>query len=706
MSRSILCAIVFAAVCLCVLPQQARAQYAYGVSAIGYDDTTKEVFGYSGTELDYYAGYYYDPYVEGFMYDQYNYYPIDSGYSRGFAYYWPAEVNTYRWGTLPNTEYDVISDHYVIAAWSTSVQVCDDYYFSGCWADYWYDAWGYGFLGGGDFGAPWWWWGSWYGGYVPARTYYLGSTGVYIITPSPQPTPTPTPTFTVGIINSNTGARLSANENALRGARVRLEAVVDPASEGGGTFNWTFSGPSTPQMMFGTTSSQSITFLMNQDGAYTATVNYTKNNVTRSASVNIQVVVPTLDSFTATQRAVRAGPSCDPDNQGGNDMSLGCPSPGQYGIEWTATIKAPETYISDPSDSKVKFTQYVNLFERRSHGGVTECSTLRAFEDDLSTGWTVDRDPYGRSFRVNATDFTESNFSNRPVSLVSINDRDTPRTAIDGNDTYYIDDRFELYVVYFTGPLLTPDLQQPIGVLEWNFGGEAQNNGGTWSLVRALSTPGPKTGRALPSTTPFPPRTILPDDPRLVPWGNCTGRSPNPTPTPTPTPTPLPTPVPTPPSGGSGNNAAFVSQSVPASMEAGQVYTVLVTMRNTGSTTWTNEANYRLGAQNPQDNWTWGINRVYLPSPVPPGAEVTFNFNVTAPSTPSFYNFQWRMVQDGVEWFGETTPNVVIDVFGAGCDPYAEQDCYYNGGDWWDSNSCTCHYVQPCRKCDIQPMPY
>jgi hypothetical protein len=124
------------------MPQQARGQYAYGTSAIGYDDNTKEVFGYSSTELDYYAGYYYDPYVEGFMYDQYNYNPISSGYNRGFAYYWPAEVGTYHWPGQPNTEYDVISDHYVIAAWSTSVTICDDYYYSGCTADYWYDAWG------------------------------------------------------------------------------------------------------------------------------------------------------------------------------------------------------------------------------------------------------------------------------------------------------------------------------------------------------------------------------------------------------------------------------------------------------------------------------------------------------------------------------------------------------------------------------------
>ena len=49
MRRATLCALVFAALYLFALPQQARAQYAYGVSAIDYDDSTKEVFGYSAT---------------------------------------------------------------------------------------------------------------------------------------------------------------------------------------------------------------------------------------------------------------------------------------------------------------------------------------------------------------------------------------------------------------------------------------------------------------------------------------------------------------------------------------------------------------------------------------------------------------------------------------------------------------------------------
>ena len=112
------------------------------------------------------------------------------------------------------------------------------------------------------------------------------------------------------------------------------------------------------------------------------------------------------------------------------------------------------------------------------------------------------------------------------------------------------------------------------------------------------------------------------------------------------------------------NNAAFVSQNVPSGMLPGQTYAVSVTLQNTGTTTWTPGGAYRLGSQNWQDNTTWGTNRINLPSgsSIAPGANATFNFNVTAPTSPGTYNFQWKMVQDGVEWFGAQSANVAVKV--------------------------------------------
>ncbi|TSC71293.1 MAG: RHS repeat-associated core domain protein, partial [Parcubacteria group bacterium Gr01-1014_70] len=106
-------------------------------------------------------------------------------------------------------------------------------------------------------------------------------------------------------------------------------------------------------------------------------------------------------------------------------------------------------------------------------------------------------------------------------------------------------------------------------------------------------------------------------------------------------------------------------------MSAGQTATVSVTMKNcrptgdcSGLTTWTTGGTnpYRLGSQNPQDNTTWGLQRVNVPTTVSPGQSATFTFTITAPSTPGTYNFQWRMVQELIAWFGDFTPNVAISV--------------------------------------------
>jgi hypothetical protein len=110
-----------------------------------------------------------------------------------------------------------------------------------------------------------------------------------------------------------------------------------------------------------------------------------------------------------------------------------------------------------------------------------------------------------------------------------------------------------------------------------------------------------------------------------------------------------------------GNNASFVSQMVPTVMYAGRPYTVSVTMRNTGGTTWQTNS-WKLGAENPRDNGIWGVNRVAMDNPVAPNETVTFEFVITAPSTPGTYNFQRRMLQEGYQWFGAFTPNLVVTV--------------------------------------------
>lgn len=112
--------------------------------------------------------------------------------------------------------------------------------------------------------------------------------------------------------------------------------------------------------------------------------------------------------------------------------------------------------------------------------------------------------------------------------------------------------------------------------------------------------------------------------------------------------------------------ASFLAQSVPNPMVAGQSYPVNLTVKNTGTIPWSlvgPQCNaYRLGSVNPHGNTTWGFGRVDLAGPVAAGATATLNFTVTAPATAGTYNFQWQMVHECVEWFGDPSTNVAVVV--------------------------------------------
>jgi hypothetical protein len=111
------------------------------------------------------------------------------------------------------------------------------------------------------------------------------------------------------------------------------------------------------------------------------------------------------------------------------------------------------------------------------------------------------------------------------------------------------------------------------------------------------------------------------------------------------------------------NSAAAIGIGLPVRIEPGALATVRVNATNTGSTTWTSAAAYRLGSQAPQDNTTWGTARVNLQAAsVDPEQTSTFTFQITAPSTAGRYQFCWQTVREGIAWFGHATPAVPISV--------------------------------------------
>jgi len=137
-----------------------------------------------------------------------------------------------------------------------------------------------------------------------------------------------------------------------------------------------------------------------------------------------------------------------------------------------------------------------------------------------------------------------------------------------------------------------------------------------------------------------------------------------------------------------GNNAAVRpgESSVPASMAPGGSADVRIRVYNQGTTTWRISSAHRLGAlyEGSPNQVAWSsfacggyMNgttdaRVFLCRDVPPGGFHDFSFRITAPGGASgSTRLSVRMVQDGVQWFGQSfawsipvaagLPDVVVD---------------------------------------------
>ncbi len=146
------------------------------------------------------------------------------------------------------------------------------------------------------------------------------------------------------------------------------------------------------------------------------------------------------------------------------------------------------------------------------------------------------------------------------------------------------------------------------------------------------------------------------------------------------------------------NNSEFISQSVPQTVTPGGKYNISVTFKNTGNTTWKTSTLHRLGTQDPQDNTIWiNTTRVSLPNDVNPSEEVTFVIPITAPAIEGIYSLRWRMVQDGVAWFGQYSKPVYYPILISASDSLLAESyrfkvenrtvstlmfCWYGPGEW------------------------
>ena len=96
-------------------------------------------------------------------------------------------------------------------------------------------------------------------------------------------------------------------------------------------------------------------------------------------------------------------------------------------------------------------------------------------------------------------------------------------------------------------------------------------------------------------------------------------------------------------------------------------------MRNTGQSTWTRAAGYKLGTVDDEDPFYGPDTRVWLDESdsVAPGQTHTFEFELVAPGSGAVYTTDWQMVHEAVTWFGEaTSQSVDVSCSAASwCDP-------------------------------------
>ncbi|HWT75101.1 MAG TPA: NBR1-Ig-like domain-containing protein, partial [Mobilitalea sp.] len=110
-------------------------------------------------------------------------------------------------------------------------------------------------------------------------------------------------------------------------------------------------------------------------------------------------------------------------------------------------------------------------------------------------------------------------------------------------------------------------------------------------------------------------------------------------------------------------NAKIISNTIPTTMEAGKTYQVSVTVQNTGENAWTAADGYKLGGVGDSDPFALARQTLAAGETIAKGQTKTFTFNMIAPKTAGTYTTDWRMLREGVTWFGDTlsVPVTVVD---------------------------------------------
>ena len=127
------------------------------------------------------------------------------------------------------------------------------------------------------------------------------------------------------------------------------------------------------------------------------------------------------------------------------------------------------------------------------------------------------------------------------------------------------------------------------------------------------------------------------------------------------------------------NSSRMVSESIPdgTNFQAGETFTKSWTLRNAGDCDWTTEYKfvYEAGDQ------MGGKSSMNVPSVIEPGETVTFNIDMTAPTTDGSYTGVWRLKADDGEKLGKYWANISVGHTSAGAGGAQLPDDNQPGGD-------------------------
>jgi hypothetical protein len=459
---SVVVAIVFST-------QELRAQQVVMSSSLTRDTVTGEMVGFSRTEMDFLTQGWYQADVENEIRRQSDNALLVSGSAMSMPGVNGVASKTIRTPGTLGTTYRLDSNHYVLPiSYFACTGTRNDYY-GYSWA-VWQTNTNYGAtktLSGFPPGLT--------GGNCVIGWIYLGKTTQSAQVPS------------VSITNSRVGGDLAGTtKSALLGTDIVLGSTTSPA---GGVYHWVFTGPYS--VSGGSIGSSSVTIRSTDVGTITAKLEYTANGIPASPQVTINVVIPALGSFTAEQNAAQIALPFMCRSDPFSWYQLGCGVPG---IKFSASVSAP-SFISDPSQSGIKYVQAVSGYRKQMKGGNLKCETKRTDPSNVDSGWQLDtEDPYV------FTEYPVHRFSEgNNLTMPTVDNPALPVTFItpwEWVDALQIDDRFEMYVVYFTFDETNPPTKRTLGKLVWNWGGLVVfDEPGSHQIKSSTFTPGPRAGQ-------------------------------------------------------------------------------------------------------------------------------------------------------------------------------------------------------------------